>query len=117
MLIKKLRAFSTPKQRKQDIEAFKQEFNEEDFITFLRKFRGSLIFRGKSSLSYKLLDCIRMRLKKAISIRDEDPEDGLKAAIKRLVPVIGMSNVRRGRKVQTVPSFVKLRKRIVLINK
>jgi ribosomal protein S7 len=117
MLIKKLRAFSTPKQKKQDIEAFRQEFDNEDFVTFLRKFRGSLIFRGKSSLSYKLLDRIRIRFKKVISIKDEDPEDGLEKAINMLVPVIGTSNVRRGRKVQTVPSFLKLRKRIVLINK
>jgi len=41
----------------------------------------------------------------------------LKAGISNLIPVLGTSNVRRGRKVQTVPALLKFRKRVVLINK
>jgi len=41
----------------------------------------------------------------------------LRAAISNLIPILGTSNVRRGRRVQIVPVLLKLRKRIVLINK
>lgn len=114
----KLREFTTPSQRRRDLEVYEQKFNEQEYLSFLRKFRGSLIFRGKSSLSYKLFDRIQIILRKEISKkRGEDPEVGLEIALFNLIPIIGMSNVRRGRKIQTVPVFLKPRKRIVLINK
>ena len=66
MLSKKFRLYITPEQRRQFMRVFKQELNNREFLTFLQKFRGSMIFRGKNSLSYKLFDAIRIRFKKVI---------------------------------------------------
>jgi len=41
----------------------------------------------------------------------------LREAIFKLIPVLGTSNVKRGWKVQTVPTLLKFRKKVVLINK
>jgi len=112
------------------MRVFKQEFNNREFLTFLKKFRGSMIFRGKNSLSYKLFDAIRIRFKKAfryskktkIKIKRKKRRKfnfhaAFRKAISNLIPILGTSNVKRGRKVETVPVLLKLRKRIVLINK
>jgi len=108
------------------MRVFKQEFNNREFLTFLQKFRGSMIFRGKNSLSYKLFDAIRIRFKKAFRYNKKKNRKKLKKvnfeatfrkAISNLIPILGISNVRRGRKVETVPVLLKLRKKIVLINK
>jgi len=40
--------------------------DDTDFNLFVSKFRGSLIFKGKSSFSYKLFDNILLFLKKKI---------------------------------------------------
>jgi len=65
MLNRKFKLYISPEQRRQFMRVFKQEFNNREFLTFLKKFRGSMIFRGKNSLSYKLFDAIRIRFKKA----------------------------------------------------
>lgn len=74
MLSKKFRLYVTPAQRKEFLRVFKQEFNRREFLTFVRKFRGSMIFRGKNSLSYKLFDSIRIRFKKAFRIDKNKPQ-------------------------------------------
>lgn len=128
MLSKKFRLYVTPAQRKEFLRVFKQEFNRREFLTFVRKFRGSMIFRGKNSLSYKLFDSIRIRFKKAFRIDKNKPQykkkrrkivfyAAFKRAISNLIPILGISNVKRGRKVETIPVLLKLRKKIVLINK
>jgi len=113
----KFKSYVTNKQREEYINLYRQEFSDKDYLTFLRKCRGSLLFRGKSSLSYKLFDYIRKVFKKVITSKGEDPDEGLSHAISNLIPIIGTSSVKRGRKVQTIPVFLKIRKRIVLINK
>jgi ribosomal protein S7 len=128
MLNRKFRLYITPEQRRQFMRVFKQEFNNREFLTFLKKFRGSMIFRGKNSLSYKLFDAIMIRFKKAFRYskkskkkskkrRRIDLHAAFRKAISNLIPILGISNVKRGRKVEAVPVLLKLRKRIVLINK
>ena len=46
-----------------------------------------------------------------------DSDKVFKSAISNLIPVLSTANVRRGRRVETVPVLLKLRKRIVLMNK
>jgi ribosomal protein S7 len=117
MLNKKFRLYITPAQRKQFMQDYKQEFNDREFLTFLKKFRGSMVFRGKSSFSYKLYDRINLIFKKSSLKKKVNPEAVFRYAISNLIPVVGISNIKRGRKVETVPVLLKLRKRIVLINK
>jgi len=99
------------------MQDYKQEFNDREFLTFLKKFRGSMVFRGKSSFSYKLYDRINLIFKKSSLKKKVNPEAVFRYAISNLIPVVGISNIKRGRKVETVPVLLKLRKRIVLINK
>jgi hypothetical protein len=58
MLNKEFRQFTSKEEVEQFKAIFRQEFSDEHFLMFLRKFRGSMIYRGKSSLSYKYFDKI-----------------------------------------------------------
>lgn len=101
------------------MRVFKQKFNNKEYLFFLRKFRGSMISKGKGSLSYKLYDSIRIYFKKILKGNklNLDPDRVFKLAISNLIPILGIANVKRGRRIETVPVLLKLRKRIVLLNK
>lgn len=117
MLSKAFRKYITPEQRRKFLQLFKQKFNNQEYLTFLKKFRGSMISRGRRSFSYKLFDDIRIYFKRVLKEQNLDFNVILRVAISNLIPILGTSNVRRGRKIQTVPSLLKFRKRVVLINK
>jgi len=120
MLDKRFQNYISSQQRRQFLQLFKQKFNNKEYLLFLRKFRGSMISKGNRSISYKLYDSIRMFLKKAFKGKTEkyvDIDGVFKFAISNLIPVLGVSNVKRGRKIVTIPILLKLRKRIVLMNK
>jgi len=117
MLSKKFRKYITPVQRRKFLQLFTQKFNNQEYLIFLKKFRGSMISRGKRSFSYKLFDGIRIYFKKILKEQNLDFNLILRKSISNLIPILGVSNVRRGRKVQTVPALLKFRKRVVLINK
>jgi hypothetical protein len=123
MLSRKFRKYITPAQRRKFMRLFKQKFSNQEYLLFLKKFRGSMLSKGRSSFSYKLFDKIRMFFKKVLKYHAKetkqyvDFDSVLRVAISNLIPILGTSNVRRGRRVQTVPVLLKLRKRIVLINK
>jgi hypothetical protein len=58
MLSKEFIKYRTNEHIEQYKEPFKQEFTDKQYLIFVRKFRGSMISKGKSSLSYKFLDKI-----------------------------------------------------------
>jgi len=100
------------------MRVFKQKFSNKEYLIFLRKFRGSMLSKGRRSLSYKFFDHIRVYFKRILrENRKLDPDQVFKLAISNLIPVLGTANVRRGRRIETVPVLLKLRKRIVLMNK
>src|ERR1700754_2386804 len=119
MLDRRFRKYITFEQRKKFMQVFKQGFNNKEYLLFLRKFRGSMLSKGRRSFSYKLYDRIRIYFKKMLKedYSHLDPDKVIKFAISNLIPVLGTANVRRGRRVETVPVLLKLRKRIVLMNK
>ena len=101
------------------MHVFKQKFSNKEYVLFLKKFRGSMLSKGNRSLSYKLYDSIKIYFKKMLKKRNIrlDHDQVFKSAISNLIPVLGTANVRRGRRIETVPVLLKLRKRIVLMNK
>jgi ribosomal protein S7 len=117
MLSKEFRKYITPEQRRKFLQLFKQEFNNQEYVIFLKKFRGSLISKGRRSFSYKLFDKIKISFKRALRKYNLNFNEVLRTSITNLIPVLGTSNVKRGRKIQTVPTLLKFRRRVVLINK
>jgi ribosomal protein S7 len=91
----------------------KYVLNNTEYYEFLSKFRGSLIFRGKSSLSFKLLDKIFLFYKKKFGI---ETDYLFKRAITNLMPYIGFRNVRLGKKTHYVPLLLKKHRRFKLLN-
>lgn len=85
----------------------------EECSNYLRKFRGTLIFRGKSSLSYRWFDKIRLYYKNYFFIDVDFP---IRKSILQIMPVVGISNIKKGRRVQKVPILLKQQKRYALIN-
>src|SRR6201995_3459331 len=118
MLNQRFKKYITFEQRKKLMQAFKQSFNNKEYLLFLRKFRGSMISKGNRSRSYRLYDYIKIYFKKILKeYKHLDFDNIFKLAILNLIPVLGTANVRRGRRIETVPVLLKLRKRIVLMNK
>ena len=91
----------------------KEGLSSEEFMMFLQKFRGSLIFRGKGSLSYKYLTKIILAYK---SVFAKNFEILIKKTVRNLLPVLGLSKIKKGYKVQLVPILLKPNKRYVLMN-
>jgi ribosomal protein S7 len=119
MLDKRFKKYITVEQRRKFMQVFKQKFSNKEYVLFLRKFRGSMLSKGNRSLSYKLYDYIKVYFKNMLKKRNInlDSDKVFKSAISNLIPVLSTANVRRGRRVETVPVLLKLRKRIVLMNK
>src|SRR4051812_42275874 len=112
MISRRFKKFISYQQRRKFLQLFQQKFSNKEYVLFLRKFRGSMLSKGKSSCSYKLFDFIRIFFKKLAQKNDIDPDKLLKRGFSKLIPVLGTSNVRRGRRVETIPVLLKLRKRI-----
>ena len=112
MLDKRFKKYITFEQRRKFMQVFKQKFSNKEYILFLRKFRGSMLSKGNRSLSYKLYDYIRIYFKKVLKKNNKnlDPDKVFRLAISNLIPVLGTANVRRGRRIETVPVLLKLRK-------
>jgi len=89
-------------------------FNDDDLVKFISKFRGSLLFKGKSSLSYKLLDKILYFLKKKYK---KNSIFVFKKSVLNLLPLIGIRNIKVGKKVLTLPFPLKNYRRFMLVNK
>ena len=119
MLNKELKKYVSESDIEQFKVVFKREFTDENYLLFLRKFRGTMIYRGRSSLSYKLWDKIFSNLK--IFMKKQKKYQRVDLALKRavfnLIPILSTANVKRGKKVQVVPVLLKQHRRIVLINK
>jgi ribosomal protein S7 len=91
----------------------KYVLNDTEYYEFLSKFRGSLIFRGKSSLSYKLLDKIFFFYKETFGI---ETDYLFRKAITNLMPFIGYRDIRLGKKTHHVPLLLKKHRRFKLLN-
>jgi ribosomal protein S7 len=119
MLNKEFKKYVSESDLEQFKTVFKREFTDENYLLFLRKFRGSMIYRGRSSLSYKLWDKIWKNLK--IFMQKQKKYQRVDLAFKRavfnLIPILSTANVKRGKKVQVIPVLLKQHRRIVLINK
>jgi len=89
-------------------------FNENDLVKFISKFRGSLLFKGRSSLSYKLLDKILYFLKKKYK---KNSIFVFKKSVLNLLPLVGIRNIKVGKKVLTLPFPLKNYRRFMLVNK
>lgn len=87
-----------------------------------------MIFRGKNFLFYKLFDVIMICFKKVFCYSKKSKKKSKKRrridlyvvfrkVILNLIFILGIFNVKRGRKVEVVFVLLKFRKRIVLINK
>jgi len=68
MLSKGFRKYVTQEQRRKFLQYFQENFNNQEYIIFLKKFRGSMISKGRRSVSYKLFDKLRIYLKKVLKI-------------------------------------------------
>jgi len=90
----------------------KYVLNDKEYYEFLSKFRGSLIFRGKSSLSYKLLDKIFFSYKETFGI---ETDYLFKKAVINLMPFIGHRSVKLGKKIHYVPMLLKKHRRFKLL--
>jgi len=91
----------------------KYVLNDSEYYEFLSKFRGYLISRGKSSLSYKLLDKIFFFYKKKFGI---ETDYLFKRAITNLTPFVGYRSIRLGKKTHYVPLLLKQHRRFKLLN-
>jgi len=103
MLSNRLRKYITFEQRKKFIQVFKEEFTDKEYLIFLRKFRGSMLSKGRSSLSYKFYDYIRIYFKKILKreeFRHLDVDKVIKSAISNLIPVLGTANLKRVEKLK-----------------
>ena len=87
-------------------------FSGKEYTEFLSRFRGSLIFRGKSSFSYKWMDKIFLKFKKTFGINTDFL---FKKALRNLVPFVGYKKVKMGKKVYPLPILLHKKKRHMLL--
>jgi ribosomal protein S7 len=86
--------------------------DDKEYYEFLSKFRGCLLFRGKSSLSFKLLDNIFFYFKKTFGL---EPDYLFKRSIAELMPFLSYRNIRLGKKYYPVPFVLKKHRRFMLL--
>jgi len=86
--------------------------NELEMAIFLQKFNGVFIFNGKKSLSKKYFDQILQKFKE---IFNNDPLISLKDSIDNLVPLLGCSFKKVGKRVDVIPSAIYGNRRFVLM--
>jgi hypothetical protein len=90
-----------------------EQLTTQECAVFLRKFRGTMLFRGFGSLSHKLFNKILIVLKRRFGI---DPSLSIERAILNLLPFVGYAPKKRGRKVVMTPLLLKTNRKYVLMN-
>jgi len=95
-------------------KALAYSFTNKEYSEFLSRLRGCLIFRGKSSLSYKWMDKIFFKFKRTFGINTDFL---FRKVLKNLIPFIGYRKVKMGKKVNPLPILLRKSKRqIILMN-
>jgi len=84
----------------------------DEFYKFLKKFMGSLIFKGNKVKAMKLFDEILYNLKKAVR---RPPMDVFFVIFIRLIPIFSIAYKRMGNRYQPVPKLANKNVRVVLM--
>jgi ribosomal protein S7 len=85
---------------------------DKEFYLFLKKFVGSIIFRGNKSRAIKMYDEILYIVKKTLK---KDPMVILYSVFVKLVPIFSIAYKRVGNRYQPVPRLAGKNVRVVLI--
>jgi len=85
---------------------------DKEFYLFLKKFVGSLIFRGNKSRAIKMYDEILYIIKKTLK---QDPMVVLYYVFVKLIPIFSIAYKRIGSRYQPVPKLASKNVRIVLV--
>jgi len=85
---------------------------DKEFYLFLKKFIGSLIFRGNKSRAIKMYDEILYIIKKTLK---EEPMIILYYVFVKLIPIFSIAYKRIGTRYQPVPKLASKNVRVVLI--
>ena len=85
---------------------------DKEFYLFLKKFVGSIIFRGNKSRAIKMYDEILYIVKKTLK---KDPMVILYSVFVKLVPIFSIAYKRVGNRYQPVPRLASKNVRVVLI--
>lgn len=93
---------------------FKPAFTRSDFIIFLRKYKNLMLFRGKSSLSYRFFEKILIEFKNKYKVA---PHIYIYKAIYNLVPLFGFLKRKIGFKIKSYPALINSNKRKMLLLK
>jgi ribosomal protein S7 len=93
---------------------FKPAFTRNDYIIFLRKYKNLLLFRGKSSLSYKFFEKVLIEFKKKYKVA---PFISIYKAIYNLAPLFGFLKRKIGYKIKSYPALINSNKRKMLLLK
>jgi len=89
-------------------------FTNKEYSEFLSRLRGCLIFRGKSSFSYRWMDKVFFKYKRTFGINTDFL---FRRTLKDLIPFIGYRKVKMGKKVNPLPILLRKSKRqIILMN-
>ena len=85
---------------------------KDEFYKFLKKFMGSLIFKGNKVRAMKSFDEILYNLKKNLKRK---PMDIFYTIFLRLVPIFSIAYKRMGNRYQPVPKLANKNVRVVLM--
>lgn len=85
---------------------------KNEFYYFLKKFVGTLIFKGNKSKAIKSFDEILYNLKKALK---REPITIFFVIFKRLIPIFSIAYKRMGNRYQPVPKLANKNVRVVLM--
>ena len=85
---------------------------DKEFYLFLKKFVGSLLFRGNKSRAIKMYDEILYIMKKTLK---QDPMVILYYIFVKLIPIFSIAYKRIGTRYQPVPKLASKNVRVVLI--
>jgi len=85
---------------------------DKEFYLFLKKFVGSLIFRGNKSRAIKMYDEILYIIKKTLK---QEPMIVLYFVFVKLIPIFSIAYKRIGSRYQPVPKLASKNVRIVLV--
>jgi ribosomal protein S7 len=83
-----------------------------EFIFFLNKFYGSLIFRGKKSLALNFFDNLIFSFKKKFR---RDPFLLLHKALNNILPLLSSTQKKMGKSYQAVPTIAVGNRRFVIM--
>jgi len=86
-------------------------FDNREYMEFLSRLQGCLVFKGKRALSYKWMDKIFYKFKRTFGI---DTDFLFKRTLRNITPFIGYRKVKMGKKVNPLPILLRRSKRHVL---